>query len=181
MVFLLMQVILMISSAFFISATQFDPEYVQACIQAHHECSFQFAHVESRPFFGLYGKPNIPFTTSIVPKQNHFVAGNLKMGINIPQVVMPLNVESSASSLANDTSFKLQNFEKDVLFTCPSSAGFETSICHRPLHSKDFEILSGHCIRIKFVQYDIHLRNKSISERTTEVENARSCVVFRTA
>lgn len=181
MAFLPMHVILLIGSVCLCSATQFDPSYVKACIQAHLECSFQFAHVEPRPFFGLFGKPNLPFTTSIVPKQDQLVAGNFKMGIHTPQVVVPFNLESSRSFSVNDTSYKLQTFEKDVFFTCPSGSGFETSLCHRPLHSQDFDVLSGHCIRIKFAQFETHSRNKSISERTKQVENSRSCVVFRTA
>lgn len=165
-----------------ICASQFDPDYQEACIQAHRDCFFQFAHVEQRPFFGLYGNSDTPFTTSIVSKQESLVAGQLKMGTEVPMMVLPPTVTSRYPGSANETSYyELHYFHKDLFSTCSSASGFETSLCHKQIHPHEFEALAGHCIRINFVQYDIYQRNESISKRSRKVGDNKSCVVFRTA
>lgn len=148
-----------------------------SCAAAYTACDFKFSGYSSVPIFGIFGPPDIPFSTNIVSRVGPRIGivnmnGIIPEFINPDGTIVPINMEGFPRLTPT-------HFKPFVI----NGSMFKSGIGHQTFDGNQLIVSRKRCIRVYFTSYQTLTSGPmpSVISNVMVSKSDNKCVVFKTA
>lgn len=149
-------------------------QMITACRKAYRGCDFRFSSSKYLPTFSLKGKPDTPFTSTIVSKSKATMIGILNTNITVQFVFMKGAFDITSYANPNFTPYHFKPF--------PVKKTKMSGIGHQTFTGNQMKTAKGKCVRIYFSAYQVLNSKGNVVDNVNDVMmDMNKCVVFKIA